>query len=547
MSGFALKFMVLWGWRRTLVAAIAGLVAALSAPPIYLLPALVLGLTVLVWILDGVHAASGSRKRALLGAFSVGWAFGFGYLAPNLYWVSEAFLVEADVFAWMIPFVVVLFPLVLGIFHGVAAAAATFLWSPGLARVVALAVCLGGSEWLRGHIFTGFPWVVVGYASGALDGLEQLASYLGLYGLSLLVILLCASPAILADAGDNDDVNLAGRTLKLGIVVALGCTAWIVGNLRLTGAESEFQDDLTIRVVQPNIPQAEKWDPKYRRANFNTLLQLSDMATTPGIEGTKDVSAVIWPESALPFLLEANPAARSQIAAILPQDVVLLTGALRLAPSHLAPGRGNAMQNSALALNGEGETVADYNKFHLVPFGEYLPWASVLEPLGLRKLVTLPSGFVAGAGPVAFKAGKLPPASVLICYEIIFPGGVLGQGERPQWLLNLTNDAWFGSSIGPRQHLAQARMRAIEEGLPLVRAANTGISAVMDAYGRTLKTVPLNVRGVLDSRLPRAIAPTLYARYGDLMFLVLLGIALCLVFLLRWGSQATLPARRALK
>ncbi|MEM7427285.1 MAG: apolipoprotein N-acyltransferase [Pseudomonadota bacterium] len=522
MIGFALKFMVLWGWRRVLVAAIAGLVCALAAPPIYFLPALLIGLTSFVWILDGVRAASDTAARIFLSAFAAGWAFGFGYFAPNLYWVSEAFLVEADTFAWMIPFVVVLFPAALGLFHGMAAAAAMLVWSSGLARIAALAICMGGAEWLRGHIFTGFPWAVIGYAGGALDGLEQLAAYVGLYGLSVLVVFLCAAPAVLAEAGEEREDGLAARALTLALVAALGCGLWVAGNLRLAGADTELRAGLKLRIVQPNIPQAQKWDPRYRRENFDTLLELSDMAATPGSEGVKDVSAVIWPESSIPFLLEANPAARHRIAQILPDDVVLVTGALRLAVTAASAGGGRKIRNSALALDSSGATVADYDKFHLVPFGEYLPWAAVLEPMGLRKLVTLPSGFVAGSGPAVFKAGRLPPASVLICYEVIFPGSVTVPGERPEWLLNLTNDAWFGSSIGPRQHLAQARMRAIEEGLPLVRAANTGISAVVDSHGRVIKALPLNVRGVLDSRLPAAISPTPYTVYGDLFFFAVL-------------------------
>ncbi len=546
MSGFALKFMVLWGWRRVLVSAIAGLVAALAAPPIYLLPALALGLTVLVWILDGVHDASDTRKRAILTGFSAGWAFGFGYFAPNLYWVSEAFYVEADVFAWMAPIVVILFPLALGIFHGVAAAAAILLWSSGLGRILALAICLAAAEWLRGNIFTGFPWAVIGYATGALDGLEQLAAYVGLYGLTALIVFLCAAPALLADPGDEENADLAARGIRLGVILVLGGVLWGAGSFRLSGAVTELHDDLNLRIVQPNIPQARKWDPRYRRENFDTLLQLSDMDATPGVEGVKDVSAVIWPESAVPFLLEANPAARAKIGEILPDDVVLMTGALRLAAPRLGPGRRPAMRNSMVALDGSGQTVASYDKFHLVPFGEYLPWASVLEPLGLRKVVPVPAGFVPGPGPAALKAGKLPPASVLICYEVIFPGAVIAPGGRPDWLLNLTNDAWFGRSIGPRQHLAQARMRSIEEGLPLVRAANTGISSVVDAYGRTLKALPLNGRGVLDSKLPKPIAPTFYSRYGDAAFFFILGTALLIVFLLRRQLQNNLRGRRVL-
>ena len=544
MNGFALKFMVLWGWRRVLVAAIAGLVAGLSAPPIYLFPALFLGMTALVWILDGVRASADNRRQAAWSALLAGWAFGFGYFAPNLYWVAEAFLVEAEAFAWMIPFVVVLFPLGLGVFFGLAAAAAIVVWSAGAARILALAVALALAEWLRGHVLTGFPWISLGYAAGALEGLEQSAAFVGLYGVTLFVVLIAAVPAVLAEPEDAAPGGTVRQAATVGLAALVTAMVWLGGSFRLPGQPSPSHDEIILRIVQPNIPQVRKWDPRYRRENFATLLQLSDMATSPETEGAKDVTAVIWPESSIPFLIEANPRARTQIADMLPQGVKLLFGALRLAPEHLARGQSTAVRNSMLAFDSEGRTVAEYDKFHLVPFGEYLPLASVLEPLGLRKLVTLPSGFVPGPGPRTLTVPGLPPASILICYEVIFAGSVTGGGERPGWLLNITNDAWFGRSIGPKQHYAQARMRAIEEGLPVVRAANTGISAVIDPFGRTVKALPLGRQGVLDSKLPRPIPPTLYARYGDLTFLLMVCLAGLGMIFFRQGRNSSLVSQR---
>ncbi len=532
MNNFALKFILLWGWRRLFVAALAGIVAALAAPPIYLIFALFFSLPVLVWILDGVNAQSSSMWNRAPAAFMTGWAFGFGYFAPNLYWVAEAFLVDADVFSWMIPFVVILFPLGLGIFHGFAVLFASLFWTSGLARVALLASGFTALEWVRGHIFTGFPWATVGYSAGAFEGLEQLAAYGGVYGLTFLVVFVGASPAILAADDDEASRGLSGRIFVVAMILAAVGAAWSVGASRLSGAQPEFEETVKLRLIQPNIAQNRKWDPKYRNEIFSTFLELSDMATTPEVTGVKDVTHVVWPESALPFLLEANPRAREQIAELLPENVTLITGALRRAPVG-RPGEpdDNRARNSVLVINHEGKTVASYDKAHLVPFGEYLPFASWLEPLGLRQMVTLPGSFVPGFGPRTISLQNAPPVSLLVCYEIIFPRAVIDRDKRPGWILNVTNDAWFGESIGPRQHFAQSRMRAIEEGLPVVRVANTGISAVIDPYGRTLKSLPLGRRGVVDSALPKAIPPTFYATFGDkiVLMLVLFGLGLALV------------------
>lgn len=526
MSGFALKFTVLWGWRRFFVTVLAGIVTSLAAPPIYLLPAALLGLPVFIWLLDGIQAQGSSVRERASAAFLTGSAFGFGYFGPNLYWVSEAFLVDADVFAWMIPFVVILFPLGLGIFYGLACMLASVFWAPGLGRIAALASSLTAMEWLRGHIFTGFPWANLGYAAGALEGLEQLAAFCSVYGLTFLICFVFSAPAVLAGASDETTSSKNIRPLGLICVAGLAMGLWAFGNYRLNSGVLTYDQTAQIRIVQPNIPQHQKWDPRFRAQNFSTLLELSDSASSLGIDGARDVSILIWPESAIPFLLEGNPAAHAQIADLLQHQSILMTGALRRAPAVLAGKRPNATVNSVMVLDADGKTIAAYDKSHLVPFGEYLPFASLLEPFGLRKMVTLPGGFVAGPGARTLNLPSIPPVSVLICYEVIFPGAVTGPPVRPQWLLNVTNDAWFGQSIGPRQHFAQSRMRAIEEGLPLIRAANTGISAVVGPYGRILQKLPIGVRGVLDSRLPHAIPATFYARYGDLtvLLIVLLGL-----------------------
>lgn len=526
---------------------LAGIVAALAAPPIYLIFALLLSLPVLVWILDGVNAQSSSIWNRTPVAFMTGWAFGFGYFLPNLYWVSEAFLVDADVFSWMIPFVVILFPLGLGIFHGLATLVASLFWTSGLARVALLASGFTALEWVRGHIFTGFPWATLGYSAGAFEGLEQLAAYGGVYGLTFLVVFVGAAPAILAGEEDEMSRGHSGRIFLLATIMVATGAAWSVGAARLGGSQTEFDDTVKVRIVQPNIAQNRKWDPKYRTQIFTSLLELSDMATTPEVTGVKDVTHVIWPESAIPFLLEANPQAKAKIAELLPPNVTLITGALRRAlPGKPGEPDDTRARNSVLVLNHEGKTVASYDKAHLVPFGEYLPFAEYLEPMGLRQMVTLPGSFVAGFGPRTIVLETAPPVSLLVCYEIIFPRAVIDRDKRPGWILNVTNDAWFGESIGPRQHFAQSRMRAIEEGIPVVRVANTGISAVIDAHGRSLKALPLGQRGVLDSALPRPIPATFYATFGDKVVsgLILMGFVFALFLSIL--SRGTLARNRSI-
>jgi apolipoprotein N-acyltransferase len=285
----------------------------------------------------------------------------------------------------------------------------------------------------------------------------------------------------------------------------------------------ETVDGVMLRLVQPNIDQASKWLPELRRGHIENQMRLSSGP------GARPVSHVIWAETAVPFLLTSEPELRSQLAGIVPRNGLLITGAPRLSGS----GTPQRLSNSLHGLDETGAVVGIYDKHHLVPFGEYTPLRSVLGWLGLGKLTVGGQGFSAGPGLATLDLPGLPPFSPLICYEIIFPGRVVAEGPRPQWLLNLTNDAWFGISSGPYQHFASARIRAVEEGLPMVRVANTGISAVVDPYGRVYGRLHLNRVGVLDSALPKPVkGVTLYARYGDGMglFCIVILVISTLIF-----------------
>ena len=291
--------------------------------------------------------------------------------------------------------------------------------------------------------------------------------------------------------------------------------------------KAQTVEGVAIRIVQPNIPQGEKWLEGNADTIFDTLLNLSSQGDAR--DGQKRFSHIIWPESAVPFYLEESAEARDIIGAMLGEKGVLITGGLRRDRS--AEGERRVF-NSVMGFDGAGNLVLSYDKWRLVPGGEFLPLEWLLKPLGFRKVVTVPESFNAGHGPATLPVAGAPDAGFLICYEVIFPDGLIDAAHRPGWIVNVTNDGWFGRTSGPYQHLAQVQLRAIEQGLPVVRSANSGISAVVDPYGRVLQSLPLGERGVLDTALPRALDPTPYSRWGDLILVVFAGLAIALVVVL---------------
>ena len=499
------------GARRLLASAAGGAIAALSLPPAGLWPALIVGLGVLIWLLDGVAGQHRALRRRMVSAAVVGWSFGFGYFVTSLYWLGFAFLVDAERFALLMPLGVAALPAGLALFWAGAAAGAVAVWQPGPRRAVALAVALAAAEWLRGHVLSGFPWNAPGYAAGALDGLGQGAAFVGLYGMTLLMLLWAGLAAVLAS-------EALGRRALIGVVLVLATAplALAAGHWRLATASTAMFEDVSLRVVQANIAQGDKWVPEHRDEIVAAHL---DLSTSGGLAG---VTHLVWPESAVPMLIDEVPQAREQLVQALPDHVTLLLGALRRELHDPAGTPTVRIYTSFFAVNGAGDILARYDKWRLVPFGEYLPFEALLEPLGLRQFVPLPLGFSAGPAPRTLTIDGTPGFAPLICYEAIFPRALIDRRDRPEWLLNVTNDGWFGNTAGPYQHLEQARFRAIEEGLALVRAANTGISAVIDPYGRILDRLPLGEAGRFDSPLPRPLPPTLYAVWGDLPFFVLL-------------------------
>ena len=529
------------------MAFLAGAASVLAMAPFFLWGVLFFTMPVLVLLIDGavesaakgITASSRPTVRRALYAGSIGWWFGFGYFLAGLFWVGEAFLVEAERFAWLMPFAVTLMPAGLALFYAGAAAAAACFWRPGEERIIALALALSAAEWLRGHILTGFPWNVLGYALTWPLPLMQSAGLIGIYGLTLAVILITAPPILaLAKVASNPDRRRA--SLAIGILALLPLpVAWGYGTIRLAEPQPPPVDGVRLRLVQPSVPQRDKWRPERQRDIFFDHVDLSQQRPDGSFDGLSGITHVIWPEAAMPFLPLETPAALEAIANMLPEGTILLAGALRADGTTDAElGRRRAF-NSLIALNSDGQPVGIYDKVHLVPFGEYLPLQPVLERLGLQKLVGWRGGFSSGQSPrPLFDVPGLPPVGALICYEAIFPGAVVQSASRPQALINVTNDGWFGLTTGPHQHFHQARVRAVEEGLPLIRVANNGISGVIDANGRVLARLDLDERGVIDSPLPGAKNPTVYARYGDVVFGVLwLCGLICLRILQRRKTQ----------
>ena len=509
-----------WGWRRAAIAFCAGAASALALAPINAFPLLFCTFPVAVWLIDG--AAAGRLGGVITAAVS-GWWFGFGYFVAGLYWLGFAFLVDAKTFAWLLPFAVIGLPAGLALFTAAAFGLARLLWTRGPLRILALALALTATEWLRGHVLTGFPWNAFGYALTGPLVLAQASALIGLWGLTLFAIYLFASPAVLAD--ERRDTPRPWLVVLAPLVLL--CAFAASGAMRLAQTPTQFVAGVKLRIIQPNLAQDEKFNYGARQHVMARYLALSDRASGPDSTGVRGVTHLIWPESAFPFFLSREADAMAQIANLLPRGTLLIVGAARPASPVPTPGMIRAF-NSIYVIDHDGAILSVYDKMHLVPFGEYLPFQSFLESLGLMQLTKVRGGYIPGAERKPITVAGAPAFLPLVCYEI--PGEAVPLGGRPGWLVNLTNDGWFGRSSGPYQHLQQARVRAIEEGLPLVRAANTGVSAVIDPLGRTIHALPLGAEGVLDSPLPRALEPTLYVRLRDapVALLMLAGLAVML-------------------
>ena len=485
--------LALTGWRARSAAMAAGAALATGQAPLGFWWLAVPGLAVLTAL---VAAAPGLR----LGADRAFWG-GAAYFALALSWIVEPFLVDIARHGWMAPFAVVFLSFGLALFWAGAGALAHL----GRPASLMFAVALAATEYLRGHILTGFPWAIPGQIWTDTP-IAQGAALVGADGLTLLTTLVAGFAA-------------SGRIGGLRVAVVLWGLSWGAGQGRL-GSDEPPDGDVILRLLQPNTAQDIKWDQDVARELFDRLLT---MTAAPGKGPAPDL--VIWPETAVPYLLDTAASALSEIGA-----------AGGSAPVAVGIQRSDGAERyfNALAFIGPGgQVTALYDKFHLVPFGEYMPFGDTLrDAFGITGLAAAEgNGYSAGPGPRTIDLGpRLGRILPLICYEAVFPGIPRAVAERPDWILQVTNDAWFGTLSGPYQHLAQARLRAIEQGLPLIRVANTGVTAVIDAKGRLRASMALGTAGFLDHALPPALSPTPFARWGDApLWLLLAGLAAFLV------------------
>ncbi|HYZ21655.1 MAG TPA: apolipoprotein N-acyltransferase [Rhodopila sp.] len=480
-GGWPGRIAALRGGRADAAAALAGVVSAGAFPPVFLVPVLLVTIPVLLWLIDGARGPAVAFRR--------GWWFGFGLNLCGLYWITEAILYEAERFWWLVPLAVPALAAVMAAFIAVPAAVAWRARS-GWPRVLALAGSWVLADLARQFIATGFPWNLLGSVwelpGWPGDVMIQAASLVGVHGLTLLTLLLAATPAL-------------GWAWRVAGMVVLA--AWIgFGVMRLAQPLPDAPG-LNVLLIQGNVAQGQKWDRALMVAIFQRYLDLTREAVA---SSGGHPAVVVWPETASPALLQTDAPARAAIADAAGGDPALV-GAVRFDEA-------DRPRNSVFALGSSGQITGVYDKWHLVPFGEYQPdWF----PMGIQ--VVPGGGFARGPGPRTLRVPGLPPVGILVCYEAIFPSLVVDEAHRPLWLANVTNDAWFGNSTGPRQHLAAARMRAVEEGLPLLRAANTGISAGFDARGHELARLGLQQTGYLSVPLPAPLPPPLYARLGLLL------------------------------
>ncbi len=474
-----------------------GAVSALAFPPT--------GLFFVLWLCLPLLMRSIDRSASWKGAFGRAWLFGLGQFCAGLYWIACALLVDPVRFGWMIPFAVGGLSAFLAVYIGFAGALARLV-RPGWPRLLVFAAAWGAGECLRGVVFTGFPWNPLGSAWASVNPVLQIVSVTGTFGLSVLTAGAAAAPGLFFRSRRE---GLAATVAGFVLFAAIG--AW--GAARIPAEAQPTQPGIRLRLVQASIPQTLKWAPGMRAAHFRQQAELSQRPAE--IAPTH----IIWPETAAPSYLDLEDGDRLALASLTPPGGLMLVGSVRGRVDQA----GQLLQvwNSLLALDGQGDILGQYDKAHLVPFGEYMPLPKWLP---VSKITVGSTDLTPGPGPQTLHLPGLPPVGPLICYEAIFPGAVVDEENRPEWMLNVTNDGWYGISSGPYQHFAAARMRAIEEGLPLVRNANNGISAVIDPYGRVIASLGLDGVGVVDAPLPVSAPITIFARMGLGVLYVLLMI-----------------------
>jgi len=511
-------------WSTALALFGFGALGALALAPFHIWPAAMVGLTFFVWSLDG----AAKKKRKIASAFWRGWWFGFGYFLAGLWWIGSAFLVEADKYAALMPFAITLMPMGLALFWGLGASLAMWLWRSDSRRIAVLASAMFFAEYLRGHVLTGFSWNIAGQVWAAGGVISQSVAFFGVWGLTLVTLYAFMAPAALG----GPDVKPARRVAPLIFSIAMFAVLFGIGFGRLNSAVTESDGTVRLRIVQAQIDQREKWRPENRNAVRDHYLRLT---ASPGLDTR---THVIWPESALPVLLLEEPRMLDAVARTVGEGRVLMTGSVRRDVSDPLRPR---YFNSFVAISverGIPNIAAVYDKVKLVPFGEFTPFASQLRGIIPPEVLEFSDGYTHGLAAATVEIPGAPNVAPQICYEVIYPGFTPGGADRPGWIVNVTNDAWYTGTPGPHQLFNQARFRAIEEGLPLARSAAGGVSAMVDAYGQIVAQLAIDADDVVDVDLPPALRSTLYSLVGDAVVFVMLAVGLF------FGLRRRSPSRR---
>ena len=480
---------------------LSGILAVSALPPYYIFPALVVAFCSLIYFLE---RAETYKKSSLLG-----YLFGFGFFAFGFSWVGNAVLVEPEKTGWLYPIVFLGSGAFFGLFTAFPAMFSHFAKNT-FTRIFALAAWWTIFEWIKSWILTGFPWNPIGSVLAFNPVFVQLAAIFGVFGLSFLTIVFCCLPIAFFEGQKKALISLGLMLVILGGILVFGF--W-----RLP-TEIEFTDT-KVRLVQPSSPQNLKWDRQAAESNF---LQYVEMSAQNGLA---NVDFVIWGETAATFNPRFYAEYDDGYKKAVPDKGYLIFGTVDYEYAF-----GDRMaKNSMLVMDKEGEIVGAYDKMHLVPFGEYVPLRDYL-PEVIQPVANIIGDFKRGEGHNVIRLKDKPAFGGLICYEIIFPSEITDKENRPEWLALLTNDGWYGISAGPYQHLVAAQLRAIEEGLPIVRSANSGISAIIDAFGRITTKIGLAEKGIIEGKIPTAISPTIYAKHGNKLILLLCCLILFVCF-----------------
>lgn len=494
------------GWPMAFLALALGSVTAFAAPPFGFLPGF-FGIGGLFLLVEQTPA----RRGWVIAAWRA-WLFGTGYFVVSLWWVSEAFLVDAEAHGWQAPFAVAFLAMGLALLWAAAGCSYRLIRSRSDFRVLTFASVFALFEWLRGHVLTGLPWNLLGAIWPAGGVVSQSASVIGVYGLTLVTLSIFATAYLVVLPHRSN----SRRWLVLASGLALFLSVITFGVVRLAQATSS-SPGLNVRIVQANVPQASKWTLESFK---DILFRYTDLTSQPG---TPVPDVVVWSETAIPALISDYMApgtwtARAIESSLRPGQILIL-GADR--EDETPTGRKD--YNSLFVLKRQVvgmKTLSVYDKHHLVPFGEYFPVDSLADAVGLKRLVHVGDGFTPGPPSEVQRPRGLPAFAPMICYESLFPGAVADRGRRAEWIVNVSNDAWFGRTSGPWQHLNLASYRAIETGLPMVRSTPTGVSALIDPYGRSVKRLEQGVEGFIDARLPSRVPVTIYYLAGDSIFWV---------------------------